>query len=54
MGPVLPPPIKMGFGVENSENSGETMTLSMLYEPDESNRAKIKERNVVVTHDEHA
>lgn len=27
--------MKMGLGVENRENSGETMTLSMLYKSGE-------------------
>ena len=52
VGPVLPSPIKMGFGVENRENRGETMTLSMLYKWDESEPRT--NRNVEVTHDKHA
>ena len=53
MGPVFPSPIKIDFGVENGENSGETMTLSMLYKADKF-RPGVNRRNVEVTHDKHA
>jgi len=53
VGPVFPPPMKMGFGVESRENSGETMTLSMLWKP-EGSEPGVSRRNGEVTHDEHA
>ena len=37
--------MKMGLGVKNRENSGETMTLSMLYESVECKRGT-RGRNV--------
>lgn len=42
----------MGLGGENRENSGETITLSMLCRPVEFEREM--KRNVETTHDKHA
>ena len=53
VGPVLPSPIKMGFGVENRENSGETITESMLCKP-LGCQGGAKGRNLEVTHGKHA
>lgn len=43
----------MGLGVESRESSGERMTLSTLYGPDELKRG-MKRTNVEPTHDKHA
>jgi len=45
--------MKIGLDVENRENSGETMTLSMLCELNEF-KCEIERRNVGATHDKHA